>query len=107
MEMNHRGTEAQRTATAMNPRRDTNMHEGERQAQRLEIGPAKRGSSCSFVCLRGFNSLSLCLGVSVVILALSGAASSAQVRIKDIAGVQGARSNQLVGYGLVIGLDGP
>jgi flagellar P-ring protein precursor FlgI len=28
------------------------------------------------------------------------------VRIKDIAGVQGARSNQLVGYGIVIGLDG-
>lgn len=29
-----------------------------------------------------------------------------QVRIKDIAGVQGVRSNQLIGYGLVVGLDG-
>jgi flagellar P-ring protein FlgI len=32
--------------------------------------------------------------------------SSAQVRIKDIAGVQGARGNQLIGYGIVSGLDG-
>lgn len=30
----------------------------------------------------------------------------AQVRIKDIAFVQGARANQLVGYGLVVGLEG-
>jgi flagellar P-ring protein precursor FlgI len=28
------------------------------------------------------------------------------VRIKEVAGVQGVRSNQLVGYGLVVGLDG-
>jgi flagellar P-ring protein precursor FlgI len=27
-------------------------------------------------------------------------------RIKDLAGVQGVRSNQLIGYGLVVGLDG-
>ncbi|MCL4699327.1 MAG: flagellar basal body P-ring protein FlgI, partial [Burkholderiaceae bacterium] len=27
-------------------------------------------------------------------------------RIKEVAGVQGVRSNQLVGYGLVVGLDG-
>lgn len=39
------------------------------------------------------------------LVALAGAATP-QVRIKDIAGVQGARSNQLVGYGIVIGLDG-
>lgn len=32
--------------------------------------------------------------------------ATSQVRIKDIAGVQGARGNQLVGYGLVVGLDG-
>jgi flagellar P-ring protein precursor FlgI len=31
---------------------------------------------------------------------------SSQVRIKDIAGVQGARGNQLMGYGIVVGLDG-
>src|SRR4051812_42439049 len=30
----------------------------------------------------------------------------AQVRIKDIADVEGIRENQLVGYGLVVGLNG-
>lgn len=33
-------------------------------------------------------------------------AESASTRIKDIAKVQGVRSNQLVGYGLVVGLNG-
>ena len=32
--------------------------------------------------------------------------SAASVRIKEVAAVQGVRSNQLVGYGLVVGLDG-
>lgn len=30
----------------------------------------------------------------------------AEVRVKDIASIQGVRDNQLVGYGLVVGLDG-
>ena len=47
----------------------------------------------------------------VVVWALSGlstgmAASSVTTRIKDVAKVQGVRSNQLVGYGLVMGLNG-
>ncbi len=33
------------------------------------------------------------------------AAAVAQVRVKDIADVQGVRSNQLLGYGLVVGLN--
>ena len=33
-------------------------------------------------------------------------AESAVTRLKDIAKVQGVRSNQLVGYGLVVGLNG-
>jgi flagellar P-ring protein FlgI len=37
---------------------------------------------------------------------LAGTPASAQVRIKDIADVQGVRSNQLIGYGLVVGLAG-
>jgi flagellar P-ring protein precursor FlgI len=32
--------------------------------------------------------------------------ASAAVRIKEVAAVQGVRSNQLLGYGLVVGLDG-
>jgi flagellar P-ring protein FlgI len=40
----------------------------------------------------------------VAMLACTGA--RAQVRIKDIADVEGVRSNQLVGYGLAVGLNG-
>ena len=32
--------------------------------------------------------------------------ADAQVRIKDIADVEGIRENQLIGYGLVVGLNG-
>ncbi|NKE47495.1 flagellar basal body P-ring protein FlgI [Roseomonas frigidaquae] len=42
----------------------------------------------------------------VFILLLSPAGVLAQVRIKDIADVEGMRENQLVGYGLVVGLNG-
>ena len=35
-----------------------------------------------------------------------GAPATAQVRIKDIADMEGIRGNQLVGYGLVVGLNG-
>ena len=37
---------------------------------------------------------------------IAPAAGSAQVRIKDIAELEGVRGNQLVGYGLVVGLNG-
>lgn len=41
------------------------------------------------------------------ILIFGGAAVNAQtVRIKDVASIEGVRANQLIGYGLVIGLDG-
>ena len=38
------------------------------------------------------------------IIFLAGAARA--VRVKDIADIEGVRSNQLIGYGLVVGLDG-
>ena len=41
----------------------------------------------------------------LLLLALVGPAV-AQVRIKDIADIEGVRENQLVGYGLVVGLNG-
>jgi len=47
--------------------------------------------------------LSLVLALLLVIV-FSGSVSAA--RIKDIANIKGVRSNQLVGYGLVIGLNG-
>ncbi|HET8755787.1 MAG TPA: flagellar basal body P-ring protein FlgI, partial [Solirubrobacteraceae bacterium] len=47
----------------------------------------------------------LCLLLPALALAgLPGAASAD--RIKDLAGIAGVRGNQLVGYGLVVGLDG-
>ena len=39
-------------------------------------------------------------------LATLAPSAHAQARLKDIAAVQGVRGNQLVGYGLVVGLDG-
>jgi flagellar P-ring protein precursor FlgI len=38
--------------------------------------------------------------------AVMAAPASAQSRIKDIASIEGVRTNQLVGYGLVVGLNG-
>lgn len=45
------------------------------------------------------------IGLSVAILLLSSVFAQAQ-RVKDITSVAGVRSNQMVGYGLVVGLDG-
>jgi flagellar P-ring protein FlgI len=42
----------------------------------------------------------LCLGVMLM------SAQAHAARIKDIATIQGVRSNQLIGYGLIVGLDG-
>jgi flagellar P-ring protein precursor FlgI len=64
---------------------------------------ARRAKTSPFLCA------SVPLAKRVVIFSLLialAAVANGQVRIKDIAGVQGARSNQLVGYGIVIGLDG-
>jgi|SRR5271165_58443 len=45
------------------------------------------------------------LPLLVAALALAAPAAQAQVRVKDIADLEGVRSNQLVGYGLVVGLN--
>ena len=42
----------------------------------------------------------------LAILALAFPKEAQAERIKDIAMVEGARSNQLIGFGLVVGLDG-
>lgn len=41
-----------------------------------------------------------------LLMAVSAASAHAQVRIKDIVTFEGVRENQLIGYGLVVGLDG-
>lgn len=49
----------------------------------------------------------LCISIFLASAVLPAvAAAGATTRLKDIAKVQGVRSNQLVGYGLVIGLNG-
>jgi flagellar P-ring protein precursor FlgI len=48
----------------------------------------------------------LLLLLAVLAAGLYAAPAGAQVRIKDIADVEGVRDNQLVGYGLVVGLNG-
>ena len=40
------------------------------------------------------------------ILFIAALTAQAAVRLKDIAAFEGARDNQLVGYGLVVGLNG-
>lgn len=55
-----------------------------------------------FSLLRG-----LAGGVALAgVLLVPGAAMAATSRIKDLASVEGVRQNQLVGYGLVVGLNG-
>ncbi|OQX38563.1 MAG: hypothetical protein B0D96_00060, partial [Candidatus Sedimenticola endophacoides] len=44
------------------------------------------------------------LALLLVLIAL--AAPARAERIKDLASIAGVRSNQLIGYGLVVGLDG-
>jgi flagellar P-ring protein FlgI len=44
--------------------------------------------------------------LNAAILILMSASSAHAERIKDMAQVQGVRTNQLIGYGLVVGLDG-
>lgn len=45
------------------------------------------------------------LSCALALLVLTGPASAAD-RIKDLANIGGVRSNQLIGYGLIVGLDG-
>ena len=42
----------------------------------------------------------------VAALMLSAAFNAQAERLKDIASISGVRSNQLIGYGLVVGLNG-
>jgi flagellar P-ring protein precursor FlgI len=49
---------------------------------------------------------SLVMSLAAALLALALSIDVRAERVKDIAGVAGVRSNQLVGYGLVVGLDG-
>lgn len=51
-------------------------------------------------------SRALILALALAVLVLSSGPAAAASRIKDIADVEGVRENMLVGYGLVVGLNG-
>jgi flagellar P-ring protein precursor FlgI len=42
---------------------------------------------------------------ALILLFAAALTAHAEVRIKDIASVEGVRKNQLIGYGLVVGLN--
>ncbi|MCW5569939.1 MAG: flagellar basal body P-ring protein FlgI, partial [Steroidobacteraceae bacterium] len=44
--------------------------------------------------------------IATLLLATLAAVPAHAERVKDLASVAGVRSNQLIGYGLVVGLDG-
>lgn len=48
----------------------------------------------------------LALALGLILLWGTGAGSASAARLKDIASVKGVRSNQIIGYGLVVGLRG-
>jgi flagellar P-ring protein precursor FlgI len=50
--------------------------------------------------------LSIIVGLSAVVAFTAAPSGVRAERIKDMAQVQGVRTNQLIGYGLVVGLDG-
>jgi flagellar P-ring protein precursor FlgI len=63
--------------------------------------------SATLDSLRGVRPTRSQLLAAIVLLALAAGLRPAQAeRIKDLATVQGVRTNQLIGYGLVVGLDG-
>ena len=57
------------------------------------------------LCLRCSVPLSFCIAVSLL-LALSLPRDTHAARVKDLTSIAGVRDNQLIGYGLVVGLNG-
>ena len=53
----------------------------------------------------GFEKLNLIAAIAAALFLIAAASAQAE-RVKDLASVQGVRTNQLVGYGLVVGLAG-
>jgi flagellar P-ring protein FlgI len=61
--------------------------------------------SYPLLALMGLFSLTAFVGLGLMIMMLMSGTAHAE-RVKDLATVAGVRGNQLVGYGLVVGLDG-
>ena len=62
-----------------------------------------------FLQIMGYRSNRSKINLRIILLLMTGLMLSTSVyaeRLKDIASIAGVRSNQLVGYGLVVGLNG-
>ncbi len=66
-----------------------------------ELSQIKRGNPG-----KGWAHLPMGLAICAGLILLLSVSSAWAVRIKDLANIKGVRTNQLVGYGLVVGLDG-
>ncbi len=75
-------------------------------ADRTDLSGEQRMSSFTARRRRAFARICRTAGVVLAALALAGTAAQATSRIKDLANVEGVRQNQLIGYGLVVGLNG-
>jgi flagellar P-ring protein precursor FlgI len=62
-------------------------------------------SSC-IVCCSGYYHSEMKILIAVVIAALLGPAQAWATRLKDLVSIEGVRENQLIGYGIVVGLAG-
>ena len=72
-------------------------------APELHLGsPSRIGMRMRF----GFHALVVGLLLTTLLLMALFAQTSRAIRVKDVAFLRGARDNQLIGYGLVVGLDG-
>src|SRR3954469_9149771 len=60
----------------------------------------------SAIRIENVRKMRLATGFGLLLSVWLMAAAQADVRIKDIAGIEGVRENQLIGYGLVVGLNG-
>ena len=67
---------------------------------------AQRPRCCADPCDEGPRNLQLLLGLLLLLLCTLAAQPAFATRIKELAAVEGVRSNQLTGFGLVVGLDG-
>ncbi len=63
----------------------------------MHLWPARPAAPCRAI-LSALQTAALIAGLA--------AAARAEVRVKDVADIEGVRENQLVGYGLVVGLNG-
>src|SRR6059058_646662 len=78
---------------------------GEAVAKRALLGDRPPAIRYPLLVLMGCSAAAALAGL-VMMLLLATTTSAHAERVKDLASVAGVRGNQLVGYGLVVGLDG-